>query len=61
MVECPVCEAELDVEEDELDEGDTLMCEECGANLVVVSVDPLELEEAEEDYEEGGLDEEEEW
>jgi lysine biosynthesis protein LysW len=52
MVECPLCDSPLGLEEDELDEGDTLVCEECGANIRVASVDPLELEEVEEDFEE---------
>lgn len=43
MVSCPQCNAGIDVDEDELDEGDALICEECGANLNVTSVDPLEL------------------
>jgi alpha-aminoadipate carrier protein LysW len=49
MVNCPLCDAEIDVDEDELDEGDSLTCEECGANLNVVGVDPLELEAEEDD------------
>jgi alpha-aminoadipate carrier protein LysW len=63
MVSCPVCDAEIDVEEDELDEGDTLSCDECGASLRVVGVDPLELEQSEEDEEDeedAGFDEEDE-
>jgi alpha-aminoadipate carrier protein LysW len=52
MVTCPVCDAEIDVEEDELDEGDTLSCDECGADLKVASLDPLELESLEEDEQE---------
>ncbi len=52
MVNCPMCDTAIDVEEDELDEGDVLTCEECGANLNVVSVDPLELESADEEDEE---------
>ncbi len=52
MVNCPECDAIIDVEEDELDEGDTLTCEECGTTLSVISVDPLELESADEDDEE---------
>ncbi len=43
MVNCPKCDAAIDVDEDELDEGDPLTCEECGANLNVSSVSPLEL------------------
>ena len=52
MVNCPLCNAAIDVEEEELDEGDQLTCEECGATLSVVSVDPLELESADEEDEE---------
>ena len=46
MVNCPVCDAVLDAEEDELDEGDEITCEECGAGLEVVSTDPLEIQSA---------------
>ena len=48
MVKCPECESAIDVEEEDLDEGDPLSCDECGAELRVVSTDPLELESAEE-------------
>ena len=64
MVECPVCDGNIDVDEEDVDEGDTISCDECGADLRVVSTDPLELasaEEAEEDDEdEDGFVEEEE-
>jgi alpha-aminoadipate carrier protein LysW len=43
MVNCPLCNALIDVDEDELDEGDALICEECGANLSVTGVSPTEL------------------
>ena len=52
MVTCPVCEGAIDVDEEDVDEGDTLSCDECGADLKVVSTDPLELESAEEVEEE---------
>jgi len=48
MVKCPECKGEIDVEEEDLDEGDPLSCDECGADLRVVGTDPLELESAEE-------------
>lgn len=48
MVKCPECKGEIDVEEEDLDEGDPLSCDECGADLRVTSTDPLELESAEE-------------
>ena len=51
MVECPVCEGKIDVDEEDVDEGDTISCDECGADLKVVGTDPLELESAEEEDE----------
>jgi alpha-aminoadipate carrier protein LysW len=54
MVNCPECNSQIDVEEEELDEGDVLACDECGASVRVLGVSPLELEAAgdEEDGEE---------
>lgn len=43
MVLCPECENQIDIEEDELDEGEVVSCDECGSDFEVVSVDPLEL------------------
>jgi alpha-aminoadipate carrier protein LysW len=43
MVNCPLCDAVMDVDEEELDEGDALVCEECGASLNVSGVSPLEI------------------
>ena len=57
MVSCPNCDAPIDVEEEELDEGDVLSCDECGASLTVASVNPVELEsENEEDEEDEDYD-----
>ena len=64
MVNCPKCDAVIDVDEDELDAGDVIECEECGAALRVLSTDPLELEsdadDDEEDEEDSDDDEEDE-
>jgi alpha-aminoadipate carrier protein LysW len=49
MVNCPMCDAVIDVDEEELDEGDALTCEECGANLSVSGTSPLELEADDDD------------
>ncbi len=49
MVTCPVCDGDIDVDEEEVDEGDTLSCDECGASLKVLGKDPLELESADEE------------
>jgi alpha-aminoadipate carrier protein LysW len=63
MVNCPACDGAMDVDEEEVDEGDTLSCDECGASLKVLSKDPLELEpadDASEDEDEEDLDDDEE-
>jgi alpha-aminoadipate/glutamate carrier protein LysW len=51
MVLCPECESDLDVEEDELDEGEILSCAECGCDFEVVGVEPLELTKVSEEEE----------
>ena len=61
MPTCPECENELDVEMDEVEEGDVVACEECGTEYEVVGIEPLELARVEEEYdEEEDLYEEEE-
>lgn len=65
MVNCPVCDAALDVDEDELDEGDEFTCDECAAELSVVSTEPLEIEpvsdsDEDDEDEDDDLDEDEE-
>ena len=52
MPSCPECENNLDIEVDEVEEGDVIACEECGSEYEVVGVDPLELSRVEEDIEE---------
>jgi alpha-aminoadipate carrier protein LysW len=52
MAICPVCDAVLEIEEGEVDEGDTITCDECGADLRVVGTDPLDLESLEDEEEE---------
>jgi alpha-aminoadipate carrier protein LysW len=55
MVYCPECESDLDIEEDEVDEGEVVSCPECGTDFEIVTVNPLELkpvEELEDDEEE---------
>ena len=56
MVICPECESDLDIEEDEVDEGEVVSCPECGTDFEVVAVEPLELSRVGEE----GLDEEDE-
>ncbi len=58
MVLCPECETNLDIEEDEVVEGEIVPCPECGTDFEVVTTNPLELNPIEE--EEEGEEEEEE-
>lgn len=61
MPNCPECENELDIELDEVEEGDVVACEECGTEFEVVGVDPLELARVDDEFdEEDDLYEEEE-
>lgn len=60
---CPECESALDFEADEVEEGDVVVCDECGTEFEVVTTDPLEIVKVEEGYEdedEEFADEEEE-
>jgi alpha-aminoadipate carrier protein LysW len=43
MPNCPECENGLDIELDEVEEGDVITCDECGTEYEVVGVEPLEL------------------
>ena len=43
MVYCPECETDLDIDEDEVDEGAVVSCPECGTDFEVVTVNPVEL------------------
>jgi len=43
MAICPECDNLLDIDEDEVEEGETITCDECGTDLEIVSSDPLEL------------------
>lgn len=60
MVTCPKCDGAIDVDEEDVDEGDTLSCDECGAALKVVSTDPIEIESAEDLEDEDDEDHEDE-
>lgn len=52
MTSCPECESELDIDVDEVEEGDVVACDECGTEYEVVGVEPLELSKVEEGFEE---------
>jgi len=52
MVRCPECEAEIALKNPE--KGEILVCPDCGVELEVVSLDPLELALAPEEEEDWG-------
>jgi alpha-aminoadipate carrier protein LysW len=49
MATCPECEFEIDVDELDVDKGDTLECDNCGTSLEVVRLNPITLEAVPED------------
>lgn len=57
MATCPECDAEIEVDEYDVDKGDLLSCPECGANIEVTGVSPVELDLAPEDEDEDEGDE----
>jgi alpha-aminoadipate carrier protein LysW len=54
MTSCPECESDLDIDVEEVEEGDVVACNECGTEYEVVGVEPLELSKVEEGIEEDG-------
>jgi alpha-aminoadipate carrier protein LysW len=63
MAICPECEFEIDVDEYDVDRGDTLDCDNCGVTLEIIGLNPIELEvesdDEEDDEDEDELDEDE--
>jgi alpha-aminoadipate/glutamate carrier protein LysW len=52
MATCPECDAELEIDDDDLEEmevGDPWDCEACGSHLRVAGLDPLEFDNDDED------------
>jgi alpha-aminoadipate/glutamate carrier protein LysW len=51
MAICPECEFEIDVDEYDVDRGDTLECDNCGVTLEIIGLNPIEFEVASDDDE----------
>ena len=51
MATCPECDAEIEVDEFDVDKGDLISCPDCGSNLEVTSTAPVELEVSDDDDE----------
>jgi alpha-aminoadipate carrier protein LysW len=63
MALCPECETDLDLDEEEIEEGEIVSCPECGMDFEIITKSPLELnpvEKLEDDDEATPGDEEEE-
>jgi alpha-aminoadipate carrier protein LysW len=62
MATCPECDADIEIDEFDVDKGDFISCPECGASLEVINLSPIELDLApdEEEDEEDQLDEDSE-
>lgn len=65
---CPECDNPVDIDVDDVEEGETVTCDECGADLEIVSTDPLQIalvdgegyDDEDDDYpSRGGSDDEE--
>ena len=50
---CPECEADVPIDEFDVDKGEIISCPECGVDLEVLGLSPLELDLA--------PDEEDDW
>jgi alpha-aminoadipate carrier protein LysW len=59
MATCPECDAEVEVDEDDVDLGDEVSCSECGQTLVISNTDPLELDFAPDDEDDEDEEEDE--
>jgi alpha-aminoadipate carrier protein LysW len=52
MATGPECDAEIEVDEFDVDKGDLISCPDCGSNLEVTSIAPVELESVEDEEDE---------
>jgi alpha-aminoadipate carrier protein LysW len=47
---CPECDTKLDLDEDDVEEGELISCPECGTDFEIITISPLELKAVEEGY-----------
>jgi alpha-aminoadipate carrier protein LysW len=43
MAACPECDADIELDEYDVDKGDLISCPDCGTNLEVTGLSPVEL------------------
>jgi alpha-aminoadipate/glutamate carrier protein LysW len=49
MAICSECDTVLDFDAEEAEEGDVVVCDECGTEYEIVATEPLELAKIEDD------------
>jgi len=52
VAKCPECGALIDIEEDEVEQGEIISCPDCAVELEIVNTHPLELDVLEDEDEE---------
>ncbi len=60
MATCPECDAEIEIDEFDVDKGDLISCPDCGSNLEVTTTSPVELEAVDDDDEDDDEDDDDE-
>jgi lysine biosynthesis protein LysW len=63
MATCPECDAEIEIDDDDLEEmevGDPWDCDACGSRLRVTNLDPVDFENDDEDDDEDEEEDEKE-
>jgi alpha-aminoadipate/glutamate carrier protein LysW len=63
MATCPECDAEIEIDDDDLEEmevGDPWDCDACGSRLRVTNLDPVDFENDDDDDDEDEEEEEKE-
>jgi alpha-aminoadipate carrier protein LysW len=60
LIHCPECGEAIDIETDEVEEGERLSCPECDIELEVVNKQPLELDAVSDDEDEDEFDDDDE-
>ena len=63
MATCPECDAEIEIDDDDLEDlqvGDAFECADCGSALRIATLDPLEFDIDDDDDEDDDEEEDEE-
>lgn len=56
MILCPSCSEDLDLDLDDLDEGDIVTCAECGDDFEIVTIEPIQLASVDNDDDDDDYD-----